>query len=304
MRGKKYAAIAFLGRDAPELLALGDGDLLVCNAGDAAIRSGATSPEALKEFLRRGIALFSSPTLHAKMVATPRVAMVGSANASATSTASLEAVVRTNEPAAVKKVRSLIKQIITEHASEIGEDFIAAAEQMAPAGERALIDLPGVVGLPPEDERFLPRRTDALWVDAEEPGEYPAAAERVAAEQKAEARRRLMRSKYELVPWLHEGTSCPYSEGDVIVLLRTAGSRRSVNPPGIVESVRPVPRSRGKHMILLRYRREDRMISRTAVRQALGEELSAALDKTEAGTRITDPELVEVLLGLWGLPEP
>lgn len=46
-RGVRYAAIGYLGQDAPALLPLRAGDLLVVNASKAAVRAYATSPTAL-----------------------------------------------------------------------------------------------------------------------------------------------------------------------------------------------------------------------------------------------------------------
>src|SRR4051794_33635437 len=67
-RKRKLVAVAFLGSDAPDLLAtLGREDLLVCDASRRALKSGATSPDALQVFLDRGVRVRSHPRLHAKI---------------------------------------------------------------------------------------------------------------------------------------------------------------------------------------------------------------------------------------------
>ncbi|MFD9670059.1 phosphatidylserine/phosphatidylglycerophosphate/cardiolipin synthase family protein, partial [Rhodococcus sp. NPDC059968] len=66
-RGARYAAIGYLGQDAPDLLPLRAGDLLVVNASKAAIRAHATSPAALAYYVNKGVRVLSSPTLHAKV---------------------------------------------------------------------------------------------------------------------------------------------------------------------------------------------------------------------------------------------
>ncbi|RZI53567.1 MAG: phosphatidylserine/phosphatidylglycerophosphate/cardiolipin synthase family protein, partial [Pseudonocardia sp.] len=81
-RGARYAAIGYLGQDAPELLPLRAGDLLVVNASKAAVRAHATSPAALAYYVNKGVRVLSSPTLHAKVIATNTRAVIGSANAS------------------------------------------------------------------------------------------------------------------------------------------------------------------------------------------------------------------------------
>ena len=75
----RVAAIAYLGMGAPSLLGdWGKGDLIVCDASDKALKSGSTHPHALKEFLRRGVDVRSCGSLHAKVIASPRAAVVGS----------------------------------------------------------------------------------------------------------------------------------------------------------------------------------------------------------------------------------
>ena len=82
LQGPRYAALAFIGADAPDMLALEDGDVLVCNASEGAIRNGVTNPQALREFSDRGVQLYSCASLHAKILAVRNSAAVGSANAS------------------------------------------------------------------------------------------------------------------------------------------------------------------------------------------------------------------------------
>ena len=72
-RGARLAAIAFLGLDAPELLPLRAGDVLIVNASKAALRAHATSPAILAYYLDRDVRVLSSPTLHANVIATNRL---------------------------------------------------------------------------------------------------------------------------------------------------------------------------------------------------------------------------------------
>ena len=68
IRNKKYGAIAYLGVDAVSYLEIFKaGDLLLCNASVATLRSGATNPQALEGLLDRGVKLINVPTLHAKV---------------------------------------------------------------------------------------------------------------------------------------------------------------------------------------------------------------------------------------------
>nr|WP_230990454.1 hypothetical protein [Rhodococcus oxybenzonivorans] len=86
-RGPRHAAIAYLDQDAPNLLPLRAGDVLVVTAG---------------------VRVLSSPNLHANVIATGRWAVIGSANFSHSSTISDEAVVITDDPEVVAAVRTFI----------------------------------------------------------------------------------------------------------------------------------------------------------------------------------------------------
>ncbi|MGX1591381.1 phospholipase D family protein [Glutamicibacter sp. NPDC055491] len=112
--GKTHAAIAFLGQDAPQLLPLGSKDVLVVNAGARNIAAHATNPYAIEEFILRGVDVYSSERLHAKVIATDSHAIVGSANASTTSAKSSEAVVVSDNKAIRKQVRSFVEHEIRQ----------------------------------------------------------------------------------------------------------------------------------------------------------------------------------------------
>lgn len=122
MRGPRHAAIAYLGEDAPTLLPLRAGDLLVVNASRAAVRAHVTSPMALAYYVEAGVRVLSSPNLHAGVIATSRRAVIGSANASHSSTIADEAVVITDDPEVVAAVRTFIDGI--EEITEVDQVFL------------------------------------------------------------------------------------------------------------------------------------------------------------------------------------
>ena len=76
------AAIAYLGTGATRLLPLRKGSTLVVDMSLRAVRSGATNPHEVEKLLKRGVRVCTRASLHAKVVVTERVAIVGSANAS------------------------------------------------------------------------------------------------------------------------------------------------------------------------------------------------------------------------------
>lgn len=91
---KTYCAIGYIGKDAPNILVLGAGDVLVCDASDATVKSGSTYPEALLKYVKEGVKIYSVPGLHAKVVVCGNTAWVGSMNASESSRQLCEAAVR------------------------------------------------------------------------------------------------------------------------------------------------------------------------------------------------------------------
>lgn len=86
--------IAYVATNAPEMLHLRKGDALVCEASDPTIANGATNADALRRIRQRGVTVFSVQGLHAKVIASPEFAWVGSANASKSSESLIEASVR------------------------------------------------------------------------------------------------------------------------------------------------------------------------------------------------------------------
>ncbi len=157
---RRRVAVAYLGADAADLLkALQRGDLLVCNASEQALRSGATSPNALNELLERGVRLRSHPRLHAKVYATTTRAFIGSANASLTSTRNEEAGVVVDGSALVSEARALVESLATSsEATLVNADFIKWAR---------------TVYKPPRGGATAARRAAAITIVDYKPGRVP-----------------------------------------------------------------------------------------------------------------------------------
>jgi len=105
------------------------GDLLVVNASRAAVRAHLTSPIALAYYVDTGVRVLSSPNLHANVIATSRRAVIGSANASHSSTIADEAVVITDDPEVVAAARTFIDGI--EEITEVDQVFLDNATTKA-----------------------------------------------------------------------------------------------------------------------------------------------------------------------------
>jgi hypothetical protein len=115
-RKPAVAAISYLGVNASSHLPLRAGDTLVCTASPAAIAPGATSVQAIRDFLDAGVEVFNAKRLHAKVIACGTTAWIGSANASDGSAGVLiEAAVRTSDKTVVADVRAMVKRLAAEH---------------------------------------------------------------------------------------------------------------------------------------------------------------------------------------------
>lgn len=111
-----FAAIAYIGTDATKIMPLRRGDVLVCNASEAAIKQGSTAAVALKTFFDRGVRIFNEPHLHGKLVVFPKRAFIGSANVSSRSRDVLfEAVVETTDSGIVRSSQRFVER----HAHEV-----------------------------------------------------------------------------------------------------------------------------------------------------------------------------------------
>ena len=119
----RQAAIAYVTQD---LIGFRKGDVLVTDASKAAIGAGETSAKLLVRLDRRGVALFSCPGLHAKVLLLDNVAVIGSGNMSESSRSALvEAAVMTDAASIVSGVASLIEQLKRQSA-QLGEKELRA----------------------------------------------------------------------------------------------------------------------------------------------------------------------------------
>ena len=95
-------------------LLLGRGDVLVCDASQAAIAGGQTSAAALKLLAKKKVLLYSLPGLHAKVVVADDIAFVGSGNASRNSIGAylIEAGLRSSSPTTLAGALAFIHQLL------------------------------------------------------------------------------------------------------------------------------------------------------------------------------------------------
>lgn len=131
LKGRRnIAAIAYLGSNAPELLQqFQKGDVIVCDASDATIKNGGTSIEAIKKLRSRGVIIYSHTSLHAKVLVIGRTVVVGSMNASSSSTNLDEAAIVSTTPTEVIAAKRFV-QDLTKKSVLIDETFVHRATKL------------------------------------------------------------------------------------------------------------------------------------------------------------------------------
>ena len=106
----KTAAVAYVTKGAA--LSFEDGDTLVCDASDQAIKSGQTDARILRKFLDAGAKLFSCEDLHAKVMVSGDITVIGSANISSSAETTLvEAMLVSRRPRLRSQALALIHNI-------------------------------------------------------------------------------------------------------------------------------------------------------------------------------------------------
>jgi len=102
-------AVAYFGKGASRLMPLPTGSQLVVDASERSVICGLTCPDDLIKLVKRGVAVYSVPNLHAKVFVIGRAAYIGSANVSSHSASQLvEAIARTTDPGAVRAARRFV----------------------------------------------------------------------------------------------------------------------------------------------------------------------------------------------------
>lgn len=132
--GRVVAAVGYVGANGHAHLPLKRGDLLICDASEPAVRSGATNPAGLRPFLAAGVEVWTHQGLHAKVIVLPRRAFVGSQNASDHSaTQLLEAAIETTVSNDVRALRDFVEGLGDRQLSTTDLDEL---EQLRPRRQR------------------------------------------------------------------------------------------------------------------------------------------------------------------------
>ncbi len=158
-KGRVVAAVAYVGVDAPDVLPLKTGDVLICDASPLTIGAGSTSVAALRKYLDAGVAVYSHPALHAKVVVLPRRLFVGSANASGNSRDGLdEAVIETTDRDAIAQAHGFVVELMQPYSRLSAADLDGLATIKVATRTVGPRRVTGPTAVPPQ----VPR----MWISA------------------------------------------------------------------------------------------------------------------------------------------
>jgi len=129
--GDIQAAITAVGSDADQFLTLRGPASIVVDAGPQALQSGSTDPGVLLGWVRRGVRVYSLPSLRATVIlaqGTPSFALVGSPNATKSAGApTYEALLVADERETVEEVRVAIDGWIAAAGAPLTDEWLQVA---------------------------------------------------------------------------------------------------------------------------------------------------------------------------------
>jgi len=119
---RRSAALAYVSTG--NYVCFRKGDILVCDASDAAIKSGETSATVLAKYHRRGVELYSRAGLHAKVLVMGSRVLIGSSNLSQSSAQQLrEATLLTSRLTVISQAKAFV-HLAKNEAEGIDSAFI------------------------------------------------------------------------------------------------------------------------------------------------------------------------------------
>jgi hypothetical protein len=127
---RRYVAVAYVASVGIKMLRLGKGDILVVDMSEARVKAGGTNPSLIKEYLDKGVEVYSLRRLHAKVFVFDQTAVIGSTNVSSHSRDVLtEAALLTTEPSIVEGCR-LFVQDLASSLTAVDNEYLAKCQKL------------------------------------------------------------------------------------------------------------------------------------------------------------------------------
>jgi PLD-like domain len=283
--GQSYIAVAYFGKGAARLLPLTRGSCLVIDASDMAVKSGQTCPASLRVLLKKGVRIYSSERLHAKVFVFGKSAFVGSANVSTNSqTALFEAVLKTTN----RKTVALARQFVREHClRSVGPEEIKRLSKIyRPPNVKSTKTEPQV-------------STANLKIIRLSDYELPASREAQYARSHKNAKKKIAVATHQLYDFYWTAQHKFFEGQQILPIFKGIDGIRYVSPPGSVISITNLKDGlKLPTMIFLEMPKRRRLRLNELVRR-VGRQYKAKLTK---GRVIYDKALVGEIFGLFQPP--
>ncbi len=298
-RGKGVcAAIAYFGQKGATLLPFRKGDTLVVDLSIPSVRAGQSDPREIEKLLDRGVEVFTRSNLHAKIIATERETLVGSANASGRAEKVLdEAAILTSDPAAVRRARDFVASLCNE---PVRDEYLALCKREYRPPRFANSNGPHPRGAGRR------ARSAKLWIVGLGEGEIPESEKKRLAqgEQRAKAMiRRRQQSEPSHFWWSTKPAFASILRpGDwVIRAIRNTNGPIDVSPPGQFLFLDTYPRGRGKHrhVFHLEGPRQGHVVPWAQFRRVARKVASLRLTNRPRTRSVSDVASADALLRLW-----
>jgi uncharacterized protein YdhG (YjbR/CyaY superfamily) len=264
--GHTTAAIAYVSTR--KYVSFGDGDVLVCDASDQAIRSGETSATVLAHFFKAGANIYSCRGLHAKTLVMGRIVLIGSCNLSESSAKVLRELAVVSSDASLRSQALAFVHGLTEQSAPVDKTFIERITRI-PVSRRRRIN---------RRKRKTFHFGTRTWVVNTvplDPERY--ADEESLVEQAEKAVKKKIRKSRADISWIRTTGKGRFrslaQEGDTIIDLSSTGKHVTVSPPVAV-----LQKQDHGHWTRFYYESPDDSISWTAFAKALGSNLQISID--------------------------
>ncbi|NBQ15425.1 MAG: hypothetical protein EBU31_12685 [Proteobacteria bacterium] len=224
-RSHAFVAVPYVSQAGDRMLPLRPGSVLLVDASEATVRSGATCPKTLQRLRAKGIRIFSNPALHAKVYVFGKRTFVGSANASTNSRDFLEeAILETTDVRIAQRAKDFITSRLERELVDADfEHLIKIAPKRTRAGDRGRRPKAGSAG------------TWIAQIKQDDHMPKPMAARNRSSTQDAAVKRASRRKTCQVFTiWMPRG--CRFAVGDTVfqIFATRTGAKMVARPPSTI----------------------------------------------------------------------
>jgi hypothetical protein len=127
---RRHVAVAYIASAGMKMLRLAKGDVLIVDMSEGRVKVGATDPALIRQYMDKGVAVYSLQRLHAKVFVFDKTAVIGSTNVSKYSREDLtEAAILTTDPRIVEEARNFV-EALARGLDAVDRDYLAKCDKL------------------------------------------------------------------------------------------------------------------------------------------------------------------------------